>query len=101
MTTLVLLIALVVGSTYWQTWAVAGLKDRQDNAIERVAQFKVKRGLILAQNGAVLALLRPWLLRGVRPARAQRREPGGAGDLRERRLPAGLPALDQLRVLQH
>jgi peptidoglycan glycosyltransferase len=53
--TLVLLIALVVGTTYWQTWAVAGLKDKQSNAIERVAQFKIKRGLILAQNGTVLA----------------------------------------------
>src|SRR5919202_845832 len=53
--TLVLLVALVVGSTYWQTLAVADLKDRQDNAIQRVAQFKVKRGLILAHNGTVLA----------------------------------------------
>jgi hypothetical protein len=28
--------ALDVATTYWQTWASAGLKDRQDNAIERV-----------------------------------------------------------------
>ena len=43
---LALLVALIVGTTYWQTWAPAGLADRQDNAIERVAQFEVKRGLI-------------------------------------------------------
>jgi penicillin-binding protein A len=41
-----LLVALVVATTYWQTWASAGLADRQDNAIQRVAQFKIKRGLI-------------------------------------------------------
>jgi peptidoglycan glycosyltransferase len=52
---LVLLIALVVGTTYWQTWASAGLKDRQDNAVERVAQFKIDRGRIVAANGTVLA----------------------------------------------
>jgi len=38
--------ALVVATTYWQTWASAGLKDRQDNAIERVVQFTIARGLI-------------------------------------------------------
>ena len=40
----VLLVALVVATTYWQTWASAGLADRQDNSIQRVAQFKIKRG---------------------------------------------------------
>ena len=30
---LVLLAALIVGTTYWQTWANAGLADRQDNEI--------------------------------------------------------------------
>jgi hypothetical protein len=29
---LVLLAALIIGTTYWQTWATAGLEDRQDNA---------------------------------------------------------------------
>jgi peptidoglycan glycosyltransferase len=43
---IVLLLALVVATTYWQTWAVAGLQDRQDNAIQRVAQFTIARGLI-------------------------------------------------------
>ena len=46
-----LLVALVAGTTYWQTWAVGGLQDRQDNAIELVAQLEVERGLILGDNG--------------------------------------------------
>jgi penicillin-binding protein A len=45
---IVLLAALVVATTYWQTWAVAGLQDRQDNAIQRVAEFSIRRGRILA-----------------------------------------------------
>jgi peptidoglycan glycosyltransferase len=49
-----LLAALIVGTTYWQTWAVAGLADRQDNAIARVAQFTIDRGKIYAANGRVL-----------------------------------------------
>jgi peptidoglycan glycosyltransferase len=55
---LVLLAALVVGTTYWQTWAVAGLEDRQDNAIQRVAQFTERRGLIYAADGSLLAARR-------------------------------------------
>ncbi len=43
---LVLLAALVAATTYWQTWAAAGLADRQDNAIQRVAQLEIRRGLI-------------------------------------------------------
>ena len=43
---LVLLAGLVIATTYWQTWAVASLADRQDNAIRRVAEFKVRRGLV-------------------------------------------------------
>jgi peptidoglycan glycosyltransferase len=45
-----LLIALVVATTYWQTWARPALAERQDNAIQRVAQFKIKRGLILSPS---------------------------------------------------
>jgi penicillin-binding protein A len=53
---LVLLVALIVGTTYWQTWANAGLADRQDNDIRLVAQFSIKRGKIYASDGrAVLA----------------------------------------------
>jgi penicillin-binding protein A len=48
---LVLLAALIVATTYWQSWAAAGLEDRQDNAIQRVAQFEIKRGNIFAADG--------------------------------------------------
>jgi peptidoglycan glycosyltransferase len=46
----VLLGALVAATTYWQTWAVAGLTDRQDNAIQQVAQLSIARGHILGAN---------------------------------------------------
>jgi peptidoglycan glycosyltransferase len=52
---LVLIAALIVGTTYWQTWAAGGLAARQDNAIQRVAQFTIKRGKIIAADGTVLA----------------------------------------------
>ncbi len=45
-----LIVALVVGTTYWQTWARPGLAARQDNEIQRVAEFEVRRGLILTPN---------------------------------------------------
>jgi penicillin-binding protein A len=48
---IVLLVALVVATTYWQTWASAGLQDRQDNAIQRVVQFTIARGLIQSASG--------------------------------------------------
>ena len=51
---LVLIIALIVGTTYWQTWANAGLADRQDNAIRLVAQFQINRGKIYAADGKTL-----------------------------------------------
>ena len=51
---LVLLTALIVGTTYWQTWANAGLADRQDNEIQLVAQFSIKRGKIYAADGSTL-----------------------------------------------
>jgi peptidoglycan glycosyltransferase len=52
---LLLLASLIVATTYWQSWAAPGLAARQDNQIQRVAQFRIKRGLILASNGQVLA----------------------------------------------
>jgi peptidoglycan glycosyltransferase len=56
---LILISSLIVATTYWQTWAAAGLADRQDNSIQRVAQFKIKRGKILASDGkTVLAGVR-------------------------------------------
>ena len=51
---LVLLAALIVGTTYWQTWANAGLANRQDNEIQLVAQFTIKRGKIYASDGRTL-----------------------------------------------
>jgi peptidoglycan glycosyltransferase len=52
---LVMLTGLIVATTYWQAWASAGLADRQDNAIQRVAQFKIKRGLIRTADGTYVA----------------------------------------------
>jgi peptidoglycan glycosyltransferase len=51
---IVLIAALIVGTTYWQTWAVAGLNDRQDNAIQRVVQFTIDRGRIYASGGKLV-----------------------------------------------
>jgi peptidoglycan glycosyltransferase len=53
-----LLVSLIVGTTYWQTWAAAGLRDKQDNAIAQVAQFKIKRGVIYTTGGVPLAVNR-------------------------------------------
>jgi peptidoglycan glycosyltransferase len=44
------MVVLVVATTYWQTWARPALAERQDNAIQRVAQFEIKRGLILSPS---------------------------------------------------
>ncbi|HLE98417.1 MAG TPA: penicillin-binding protein 2 [Gaiellaceae bacterium] len=43
-----LIAVLVVMTTYWQTWAAAGLADRQDNSVKRVAEFSIDRGLIFS-----------------------------------------------------
>lgn len=51
---LVLLAALIVSTTYWQTWAVGDLADRQDNSIQLITRLTVDRGNILA-GGRVLA----------------------------------------------
>jgi peptidoglycan glycosyltransferase len=53
--TLILLSALIVATTYWQTWAAPGLAAKQDNAIKVVQQFRIKRGLIRAHDGTLLA----------------------------------------------
>jgi peptidoglycan glycosyltransferase len=49
--TVLMLVVLVGATTYWQAWAAGGLQDRQDNAIERVLQFTIQRGLIVPENG--------------------------------------------------
>jgi len=62
---LVLLVALIGATTYWQTWAAGGLADRQDNAIKVVAQFTIRRGQIYAADGrTVLATNRARRVQG-------------------------------------
>src|SRR5262249_39107115 len=51
---LAMLVALIVGTTYWQVWAASSLADKQDNAIQRVAQFTVKRGKILGSHAKTI-----------------------------------------------
>jgi len=50
-----LLVALVAATTYWQAWASAGLQNRQDNAIQRVVQFTIQRGLVETGPKAIFA----------------------------------------------
>jgi peptidoglycan glycosyltransferase len=50
----VLLGALVVATTYWQAWAAGDLKAKQDNAIQRVVQFTIARGLIYGADGKTI-----------------------------------------------
>jgi peptidoglycan glycosyltransferase len=52
---LVLVASLIVATTYWQAWAAGDLAARRDNALKLVAQFRVKRGLIYAADGTLLA----------------------------------------------
>jgi peptidoglycan glycosyltransferase len=52
---LVLLAVLIASTTYWQTWARAGLADRKGNSVALVARLTVDRGKILASDGTVLA----------------------------------------------
>ena len=54
LTGLGMIVALVVATTYWQAWAAGDLADRQDNQIERVTQFTIKRGEIRG-NGVTYA----------------------------------------------
>ena len=51
---LVLMVALIVGTTYWQVWAASGLAAKQDNAIQAVAQFTIKRGKILGSHAKTI-----------------------------------------------
>ena len=52
---MLLLAALVLGTTYWQAWAEGDLAARKDNAIQRVAQFTINRGWIRTEDGTQLA----------------------------------------------
>ncbi|HUZ82002.1 MAG TPA: penicillin-binding protein 2 [Gaiellaceae bacterium] len=51
MISLLLLASLIVATTYWQSWEAPSLAAKQDNAIQLVAQFHIKRGLIYASDG--------------------------------------------------
>ena len=59
-----LIVVLVVATTYWQAWAAGDLADRQDNQIQRVAQFTIKRGEIIGSAGRPLAKNRKQKLGG-------------------------------------
>ena len=72
---MLLLAVLVAATTYWQTWARPALAERQDNAIQRVAQFSIQRGAITT-NGRLLAANRKKVVDG-RPL-FFRRYPQGA-----------------------
>jgi peptidoglycan glycosyltransferase len=61
---LLLLASLIVATSYWQAWAAPGLAAKQDNAIERVAQFEIRRGLIYASDGKTLLAARVARKRG-------------------------------------
>ena len=50
----ILLTALIVATTYWQAWAAGDMKARQDNAIQRVVQFTIARGLIYGANNTIV-----------------------------------------------
>ncbi len=58
-----LLVALIVATTYWQTWARPALAERQDNEIQRVAQFEIRRGVILTPS-RVVARNQPRVVKG-------------------------------------
>jgi penicillin-binding protein A len=51
MLALLLLAVLVAATSYWQAWAAPSLAAKQDNAIQIVAQFQIRRGLIYASDG--------------------------------------------------
>jgi len=61
---LLLLAGLVVATTYWQSWAAPGLAAKQDNAIQRVAQFRIRRGLIYAADGKTVLAANRAVKRG-------------------------------------
>jgi penicillin-binding protein A len=60
---MLLLAVLIAATTYWQTWARPALAERQDNAIQRVAQFSIERGAIIS-NGRLLAANRKKVVDG-------------------------------------
>jgi peptidoglycan glycosyltransferase len=55
LSSLTLLVALIVASTYWQTWAAADLANKSDNSIRQISEFTIDRGRIFAADGTTLA----------------------------------------------
>jgi penicillin-binding protein A len=51
---LAMIAALIAATTYWQTWAAGSLADRQDNAVKIVADYQIRRGLILTDQPRVV-----------------------------------------------
>src|SRR5262245_441157 len=62
---LILLAALIVSTTYWQTWAKADLAARKDNSVTSIERLTVDRGKIFAADGTVLANNRRFRKRGL------------------------------------
>ncbi|HEY1514419.1 MAG TPA: penicillin-binding protein 2 [Gaiellaceae bacterium] len=61
---LILLGSLVAATTYWQAWAASSLAAKQDNEIQRVAQFRIRRGLIYASDGKTVLAANRAVKRG-------------------------------------
>lgn len=55
LTSLTMLVALIVASTYWQAWAAPDLANKSDNSILQISEFKIDRGRIFAADGTTLA----------------------------------------------
>jgi peptidoglycan glycosyltransferase len=55
LTSLTMLVALIVASTYWQAWAAPDLANKSDNAIRLASEFTIDRGRIFAADGTILA----------------------------------------------
>jgi len=63
---MILLAALIVSTTYWQTWAKADLAARKDNSVTSIERLTVDRGKIFAADGTVLANNRRFRRHGLR-----------------------------------
>ena len=72
-----LIAALIVATTYWQSWASAELANRQGNAVQLVAQLQVDRGTIFAADGTRLAWSVPRHDKGL-TTYSRRYQPDGA-----------------------
>src|SRR5947207_4355429 len=62
---LILLAALLVSTTYWQTWAQADLAARKNNSVTNIERLTIDRGKIFAADGTVLAENRKTHKRGL------------------------------------